>query len=125
MFVRDVKKLLRDPVKISELPDIIQYTLPQQLKGLRDHVPSYDTITEEQFPEFFKSLEEMWNFLDCDFMVKKYGKLEHHKKCENYERNIEHFCSDTSISDLIKHWKPRFVDKKIPSELKPCVMEFS
>ena len=127
MLVQDVEELLRVSVKISELPNIIRYKLPQRLRGIREHV-RYDSITEEQFPEFFKNLEEMWNFLDCDllcYMVKKYGQSEHRNRCENYERNIEHFCSETTISDLIKYWKPRFVDKKIPSELKSCVMEFS
>ena len=127
MLVQDVEELLRVSVKISELPNIIRYKLPQRLRGIREHV-RYDSITEEQFPDFFRNLEEMWNFLDCDllcFMVKKYGQSEHRNRCQNYERNIEHFCSETTISDLIKYWKPRFVDKKIPSELKSCVMEFS
>jgi len=68
----------------------------------------------------------MWNILDCDllcFMVERYGKSELKEQCEIYKRKINHFCAETSISDLIKYWKPRFVDKKIPSELKSCVME--
>ena len=127
MLVQDVEELLRVSVKISELPNIIRYKLPQRLRGIREHVRC-DSITEEQFPEFFRNLEEMWNFLDCDllcYMIKKYGKSEHRKRCENYERNIERFCSDTTISDLIKYWKPRFVHAKIPNELKSCVMELS
>ena len=58
MLVQDVEELLRVSVKISELPNIIRYKLPQRLRGIRDHV-RYDSITEEQFPEFFKNLEEM------------------------------------------------------------------
>ena len=70
----------------------------------------------------------MWNILDCDllcFMVKTYGKSELKKKCESYERNIEVFCAETTISDLIRYWNPRFVEEKIPNELKSCVMELS
>ena len=127
MLVKDVEELLKTSVKISELPDIIRYKLPQRLRGIKEHV-RYDSITEEQFSEFFRSLEEMWNFLDCDllcFMIKKYGKSEHQNRCQNYERRIERFCSETTISDLIRYWKPRFVHTKIPSELKSCVMELS
>ena len=127
MLVKDVEEVLHTSVKISELPDIIRYRLPQRFRGIREHL-QYDFITEDQFSEFFKSLEEMWNFLDCDLlchMVKKYGKPEHQSRCRNYESKIEHFCSETTISDLIKYWKPRFTHTKIPSELKSCVMEFS
>ena len=128
MLVKDVEELLKTSVKISELPDVIRYKLPQRLKGIKKHVPYDSSITEEQFSEFFSTLEEMWNFLDCDllcFMVKKYGKSEHQNRCQNYERRIERFCSETTISDLIKYWKPRFTHTKIPSELKSCVMELS
>ena len=128
MLVKGVKEeLLLDPVKISQLPDIFEYTLPQRLKGIRDHV-QYEGITKEEFLKFFRSLEKMWNILDCDllcFLVKTYGKSELKKKCESYERNIELFCAETTISDLIRYWNPRFVKEKIPSELKSCVMELS
>ena len=128
MLVKGVKEeLLHDPVKISQLPVIFEYTLPHRLKGIRDHV-QYECITKEEFSKFFRSLEKMWNILDCDllsFMVKRYGKSELQKKCEYYEKNIELFCAETTISDLIKHWNPRFVAEKIPSELKSCVMELS
>ena len=128
MLVKGVKEeLLRDPVKMSELPDIFEYYLPHRLKGIRDHV-QYECITKEEFSKFFRSLEKMWNILDCDllcFLVKRYGKSELKKKCEIYEKNIEVFCAKTTISDLIRHWNPRFVKEKIPSELKSCVMELS
>ena len=128
MLVKGVKEeLLHDPLKMSQLPDIFEYTLPHRLKGIRDHVQC-ESITKEEFSKFFRSLEKMWNILDCDllcFLVKTYGKSELKKKCESYERNIEVFCAKTTISDLIRHWKPRFVEKKIPSELKSCVMELS
>ena len=128
MLVKGVKEeLLRDPVKMSELPDIFEYYLPHRLKGIRDHV-RYECITKEEFSKFFRSLEKMWNILDCDllcFLVKRYGKSELKKKCESYEKNIEVFCAKTTISDLIRHWNPRFVKEKIPSELKSCVMELS
>ena len=121
------EELLHDPVKISQLPNLFEYYLPQRLKGIRDHV-KYECITKEQFSKFFRSLEKTWNILDCDllcFLVKKYGKSELKRKCENYKRNIEVFCAETTISDLIKYWSPRFVKEKIPSELKSCVMELS
>ena len=128
MLVKGVKEeLLHDPVKISQLPDIFEYALPQRLKGIRDHV-QYDGITKEEFFKFFRSLEKMWNILDSDllcFLVKTYGKLELKKECESYERNIKVFCADTTISDLIRYWNPRFVKEKIPSELKSCVMKLS
>ena len=128
MLVKGVKEeFLHDPLKMSQLPDILEYTLPQRLKGLRDHVQG-ECITKEQFSKFFRSLEKMWNILDCDllcFLVKTYGQSELKKKCESYERNIEVFCTETTILDLIRHWKPRFVEEKIPSELKSCVMELS
>ena len=128
VLVKGVKEeLLHDPVKISQLPDTFQYYLPHRLKGIRDHV-QYECISKEEFSTFFRSLEKLWNILDCDllcFMVKKYGNSELKKKCENYERSIEVFCAETTISDLIKHWNPRFVEEKIPSKLKSCVMELS
>ena len=128
MLVKGVKEeLLHDPVKISQLPDIFEYTLPQRLKGIRDHI-QYEGITKEKFFKFFRSLEKMWNILDCDllcFLVKTYGKSELNKMCESYERNIEVFCAKTTISDLIRYWNPRFVEEKIPSELKSCVMKLS
>ena len=128
MLVKGVKEeLLSDPVKMSKLPDILEYTLPQRLKGIRDHV-QYECITKKQFSKFFRSLEKMWNILDCDllcFLVKRYGNSDLQKKCENYKRNIELFCDETTISDLIRHWNPRFVEEKIPSELKSCVMKLS
>ena len=59
MLVKGVKEeLLHDPVKISQLPDIFEYALPQRLKGIRDHV-QYERITNEQFFKFFRSLEKM------------------------------------------------------------------
>ena len=128
MLVKGVKEeIMHDPVKISQLPDIFEYTLPHRLKGIRDHV-QYEGITKEHFSKFFRCLEKMWNILDSDllcFMVKRYGKSELQKRCENYERNIEDFCAETTISDLIRHWKPRFAKEKIPKELKTCVMELS
>ena len=58
-------------------------------------------------------------------MVKKYGNKELKNECEIYKKNIEHFCSETTIYDLIKYWRPRLANEKIPSELKSCVMELS
>ena len=128
VLVKGVKEeLLHDPVKISQLPDIFEYYLPQRLKGVRDHV-QYEYITKEEFYKIFRSLEKMWNILDCDllcFMVKKYGKTELKNKCEKYKGTIEVFCAETTISDLIKHWNPRFVKEKIPSEFKSCIVELS
>ena len=128
MLVKGVKEeLLRDPVKISQLPVIFEYTLPHRLKGIREHV-QYESITKEKFSKFFWSLEKMWNILDCDllcFLVERYGKSELQNKCKTYKKNIEDFCAKTTISDLIRYWDPRFDKEKIPSELKSCVMKLS
>jgi len=128
MLVKGVKEeLWHDPLKISRLPDIIEYALPHRLKGIRNYI-QHKPITKEQFSEFFKSLERMWNILDCDllfFMVKKYGKAELKEDCKRYKRNVELFCAETTISDLMENWNPRFVNEKIPIELKSCVMELS
>ena len=128
MLVKGVKEeILQDPAKISRLPDIIEYALPQRLQGLRDHV-QYESITKENFNNYFRKLERLWNILDCDllfFMIRKYGNQELKEKCDIYKKNIEIFSSETTIYDLIKIWKPRFVNEKIPSELKSCVMGLS
>ena len=128
MLVKGVKEeILHDPNKISELPDIIEYALPHRLQGLKDHI-QYESITMENFNEYFRKLERMWNILDYEllvFFVKIYGKQELKKKCETYVNNIELFCSETTISNLIKIWRPRFPYDRIPSELKSCVMELS
>jgi len=132
MLVKGVKEeLLSDPVKISKLPDIIEdiieYALPHRLKGIRDYV-QHESITKETFSKYFRSLEKMWNILDCDllcYMIEIYGKSELKEKCESYKRNIELFCAKTTIFDLINYWRPRFVYEKIPSELKSCVVELA
>ena len=128
MLVKGVKEeILQDPAKISQLPDVIEYALPQRLQGLKDHV-QYEFITKEKFKNYFRKLERMWNILDCDllfFMVRRYGNQELKKKCDIYKKKMEIFSSETTIYDLIKTWKPRFVNEKIPSELKSCVMGLS
>ena len=127
-LVKGVKEeILHDPNKISELPDIIEYALPHRLQGLKDHI-QYESITMETFNKYFRKIERMWNILDYEllfFIVKIYGKQELKKKCETYKNNIELFCSETTISNLIKNWSPRFPYDMIPSELKSCVMELS
>jgi len=49
--------MLNDLVKISELPDVIEYPLPQRRKGIRDHV-KHESITKEHFSKFYRSLEQ-------------------------------------------------------------------
>ena len=128
MIVKGVKEELSlDPEKVSKLPDIIGFALPHRLQGLKDHI-QYEPITMENFSKYFRKLERMWNILDYEllfFMVRKYGNEELKRKCDTYKNNIEIFCSETTISDLIANWRPRLVNEKIPSELKSCVMELS
>ena len=53
MLVKGVKEeLLHDPVKLSQLCDVLEYTLPHRLKGIRDHI-QYEGITKEEFSKFF------------------------------------------------------------------------
>ena len=128
MIVKGVKEELSlDPEKVYKLPDIIGFALPHRLQGLKDHV-QYECLTMENFNKYFRKLEWMWNILDYEllfFIVRKYGNEELKIKCDTYKNNIETFCSETTISDLIANWIPRLVNEKIPSELKSCVMELS
>ena len=112
---------------ISKLRVMIQFQLPQRLKGIRTYVP-LESITIENFSKFFKELENLWDFLDFDLLrciIIFYENEDLNNKLEIYENNLEKFCDETTIQELIKHWKPRFVVKKIPNELKLCVTELS
>ena len=127
-LVNGIKEDLRfDKLKLSVLPDILQYKLPQHLKGIRDHI-SYKSITEENFTEFFNDLEDLWNFLDYDLekcIIMAYENPKLVDKLGIYEKNIEKFCTETTVSELIKYWKPRFDENKIPTEFITCVTVLS
>ena len=121
------KDLQNDKQKLSELPDIIRYKLPQRLKGIRHHI-SYKSITEENFPEFFNDLEDLWNFLDYDLLksiIMTYKNPELIDKLRTYEQNVGKFCAETTVSELIKYWMPRFDESEIPDKFKECVTELS
>ena len=113
--------------RISKLRDIIQYKLPQRLKGIRKYI-SLESITVENFSIFFEDMEYLWDFLDfdllrCIIIFYKNENLNH--KLEIYEKNLENFCAETTIQELIKHWMPRFDVNEIPDKLKLCVTELS
>ena len=106
---------------------MIQFQLPQRLKGIRTYV-LLESITIENFSKFFQELENLWDFLDFDLLrciIIFYENEDLNNKLEIYENNLKKFCDETTIQELIKHWKPRFVVKKIPDELKLCVTELS
>ena len=119
--------LQNDKQKLSQLPVIIRYKLPQRLKGINDHIP-YESITKENFPEFFKKLENLWNFLDYDLLksiIMAYQNAELIDKVRLYEQNVGKFCAETTVSELIKYWMPRFHENEIPPEFRACVTELS
>ena len=127
-LVRGINEYLqKDQQKLSELPNVIRYELPHHLKGIRHHI-SYKSITIETFSDFFCDLEDLWNFLDYDLLkeiIWAYKYKELINKLEVYEHNIEKFCAETTIKQLIKHWTPRFVEDDIPDNFKSCVTKLS
>ena len=113
--------------KILELRDIIENKLPQQIIGIRKYI-SLESITVENFSNFFEDLECLWDFLDFDLlrcMIIPYKNNELNSKLERYEKNLEKFCAETTIRELIEHWIPRFEEDEIPDKLKLCVTELS
>ena len=113
--------------KISKLRDIIQYKLPQRLKGIRKYI-SLESISVENFLNFFEDMEYLWDFLDFDLLrciIISYKNKDLNHKLEIYEINLENFCAETTIQELIKHWMPRFDVNEIPDKLKLCVTELS
>ena len=128
ILVRGINDYLKnDQEKLSELPNVIQYELPHHLKGIRCHV-SYKSITIENFSDFFYDLEDLWNFLDYDLLkeiIWAYKYKELIIKLEVYEHNIEKFCAETTIKQLIEHWTPRFVEHDIPDKYKSCITKLS
>ena len=119
--------LQNDQQKLSKLPDMIRYELPQRLKGIRRHF-SYKSITKANFSNFFYDLEDLWNFLDYDLLkeiICAYKNKELISKLKIYEHNIEKFCAETTINQLIDHWMPRFNENDIPDKLKLCVTQLS
>ena len=119
--------MLYNEEKISELRDIIQYKLPQRLNGIREYI-HLDSITIDNFSNFFKELEYLWDFLDFDLLrciIMAYNNEDLKSKVKKYEKNLEIFCAETTIQELIEHWMPRFVENEIPEKLKLCVTELS
>jgi len=123
-LVRGVKREIEsDQKKMNHFPNLIKYELPQRLKGLRQFIPC-----ENSFPQFFDSLENMWNILDHDLLgciIYAYNNDELTEELEEYEHRVNEFAAETSIYDLIKHWKPRYLIDDIPEEIKSCVTELS
>ena len=106
---------------------MIQFQLPQRLKGIQSYI-SVESITIENFSNFFRELEYLWDFLDFDLLrciIIFYNNENLNSKLEKYEENVEKFCDETTIQELIKHWMPRFDVNEIPDKLKLCVTELS
>ena len=127
-LVKGVREdLLFNEERISKLRDIIQYKLPQRLKGIRKYI-SLESITLENVSIFFENMENLWDFLDFDLLrciIIFYKNENLNNKLEIYEKNLEIFCAETTIQELIKHWMPRFDINEIPDKLKLCVTELS
>ena len=106
---------------------MIRFKLPQRLKGISHHI-DYKSITIENFSDYFCDLEYLWNFLDYDLLkciILAYKNKELINKVRRYEHNIEKFCAETTINQLIDHWMPRFNEEDIPKEFKTCVTKLS
>lgn len=119
------KQLLHDTQKMLKLPDVLEFQLPQRLEGLRDFIKC-KPFEEEEFSDFFRQLEYMWDILDYDLLnclIMAYDIEELIEQLESYEEKIEKFCDEITISELIKYWKPRFTEETIPKEIKECVTE--
>ena len=113
--------------KISKLRDMMQFQLPQRLKGIQSYI-SVESITIEKFSNFFRELEYLWDFLDFDLLrciIIFYNNENLNSKLEKYEENLEKFCDETTIQELIKHWMPRFDVNEIPDKFKLCITELS
>ena len=127
-LVKGVREdLLFNEERISKLRDIIQYKLPQRLRGIRKYI-SLESITLENVSIFFEDMEYLWDFLDFDLLrciIIFYKNENLNNKLEIYEKNLEIFCAETTIQELIKHWMPRFNVNEIPDKLKLCVTELS
>ena len=112
---------------ISKLRVMMQFQLPQRLKGIRRYI-SLESITIEHFSNFFREMEYLWDFLDFDLLrciIKFYKNIDLNCKMKIYEKNVEKFCAETTIQELIEHWMPRFDLNEIPDKLKLCVTELS
>ena len=119
--------MLDNKKKISKLRDIIEYKLPLRLKGIRDYI-CLDSITIHNFSNFFKELENLWDFLDFDLLrciIMAYKNEDLKSNVKIYENNLENFCAETTIQELIEHWMRRFVEDEIPEKLKLCVTELA
>ena len=119
--------MLYNEEKISELRDIIQYKLPLRLKGIREYI-DLDSITIDNFSNFFKELEDLWDFLDFDLLrciIMAYKNEDLIINVNIYAKNLEKFCAETTIQELIEHWMPRFDEDEIPEKLKLCVTELA
>ena len=127
-LVRGVwEDLQNNEENISKLRNMMRFQLPQRLKGIRRYIP-LESITIENFSNFFEKLEYLWDFLDFDLLrciIKFYKNKDLNNKLKIYEKNVEKFCDETTIQELMKHWMPRFDINEIPDELKLCVTELS
>ncbi len=128
LIVKDTKnEILNDEQKIRELPDLIEYELPQRLKALRNFV-THTSLTRDNFDKFFKALERMWSFIDYDLLrtiIYQFDITELINKVDDYEKEVERFSAETTIYEFIQVWKPRYNEQNIPEELRECVTELS
>ena len=85
--------LLFNEERISKLRDIIQYKLPQRLRGIRKYI-SLESITVENFSIFFEDMGYLWDFFDFDLLrciIIFYKNENLNNQLEIYEKNLEIF----------------------------------
>ena len=127
-LVKGVHEDLQNNVeKISKIPFMMQFKLPQRLKGIRKYI-AFESITIEMFPKFFQELDQLWGFLDFELLICIiifYNNEHLNIKLKIYQRNFGKFCDVTTIQELIEHWMPIFDENEIPDQLKSCVRELS
>ncbi len=128
VIVKDTKnEILNDEQKIRELPDLIEYELPQRFKALGNFV-TRTSLTRDNFDKLFEALERMWSFIDYDLLrtiILEYENIELMNKVDDYKEDVEKFCAETTIYEFIQAWKPRYNEQDIPQELRMCVTELS
>ena len=116
-----------DKMKKNHFCEKIKHILPQRLKGLIKHIDSKSTERDD-VSHFFYTLDCVWTFIDYEllqFIIKQWGTTELKIKMDAYVEKVNCFCEQTTIHDLITHWKPRINEDDFPDDLKKGVMRFS
>lgn len=107
--------------------DIVQKKLSCTSNQISKYI-SLDKITPENFSNFLDDLDYLWDFLDYDLLshiITSSNNRELNNMLEIYQRNLEHFCGDVTVRELINYQVPRLYGNEIPDKLKLCVTELS